>query len=120
MNVVRAFFTLLVAISALACANSSDPKSPTEQGKTCGSGTNAIVCAPNQLCGHGPAPPSLNRTEPVRPEDPIGSDVGGSCGGIAGYHCRDGLVCAMDADQQYVADGMGTCVLPWTCVNGIR
>jgi hypothetical protein len=115
---MKIFFAITCGLFALACAKSPDPKSPSNQGKTCGSGSNAIVCAANQFCGHGPAPPPLNRTAPVRPEDPVGSDVGGSCGGIAGFHCRAGTICQMSPDQDMAADGMGTCVLPWTCVNG--
>jgi hypothetical protein len=112
MRVVRAFFFLFAAIFAIACAKSPDPKSPAKQAKLCGLGETAHACALGYYCQTLIPAPSYN--DPPPPNGP--SYVGGGCGGVAGFHCADGLFCQMPDDQQYVADGMGTCVANSQCV----
>jgi hypothetical protein len=105
MNVVRAFFFLFATILAIACAKSPDPKSPSKKGELCGLGEAARVCSPDEYCSRLVPAPSYDDAPP--PNGP--SYFKGPCGGVAGYHCAEGLFCQMSDEQKYVADGMGTC-----------
>ena len=49
--------------------------------------------------------------------DPFLSSEGGACGGVAGYHCLDGLDCDMTPDQSAAADGMGQCARASVCAR---
>jgi hypothetical protein len=47
----------------------------------------------------------------------VASDIGGVCGGVAGFHCAEGLECQLPPDQTTAADGMGSCVRVSQCVR---
>lgn len=127
MNVVRAFLLLSLTIFATACAKSSapaapdskspeptsvDPKSPVKQANLCGIGSSARACSAGEVCQKLTVAKLADAEAP--PRGP--SFENGSCGGVAGFHCADGLECQMPQDQQYVADGMGTCVIDSKCL----
>lgn len=71
--------------------------------RSCGDG---LHCAPKP---YAPVPSGKGPSEP--------SPEGGSCGGVAGFHCADGLACHVDDDKLMVADAMGTCVRAYACVK---
>jgi hypothetical protein len=92
-----------------------EPKMISSEGEACTPG-GTPRCATGLRCNEQPY------TRPVRapgashgPSEP--SDVGGSCGGVAGFHCAEGLACVMPPDQVMVADGMGSCALRGVCAR---
>jgi hypothetical protein len=134
MTIQRALFVLPVLASVLslgslgmACTPGSDQSTPSAplplpqrktiafEGEACTPGSTPR-CADGLRCKEQPyTRPLLEGGTLHSPSDP--SDVGGSCGGVAGFHCADGLDCTMAPDQEMVADGMGTCALHGLCVR---
>lgn len=46
------------------------------------------------------------------------SGVGEICGGIAGFACKNGLMCEFAPGQCHIADGAGTCIkVPRVCTR---
>ncbi|MEO7109623.1 MAG: hypothetical protein ABI183_04210 [Polyangiaceae bacterium] len=110
---MKIFFASACGVLAFACAKSPDPKYPIKPAELCGLGPSAHVCPRGSVCQQLiPASSVANAEAP--PRGP--SSVGGSCGGVAGFRCAEGLICQMAADQQYVADGMGTCMADSQCI----
>ena len=69
----------------------------------------------DDLCHDGDADSAEQSGKPTdqdlsRPDLP--SPAGGPCGGVAGYHCAEGLTCEMTAEEEATDDGMGTCRAP--------
>ncbi len=92
-------------------------RSIVNAGETCTPGASAPRCADGLRCVEQPHQ-KLPPREPGKVNPPEqASDVGGSCGGVAGYHCAEGLDCSMAPDQVMVADGMGTCTLHGICAK---
>ena len=101
---------LLVVV---ACHGADSPKtSPGSEKDVCAVGTRTTrPCAKPFTCKPVPVPP---RTAVVG-DDSFVSDESGPCGGVAGFHCADGLVCDMPEDQGTMSDGMGTCARSSAC-----
>lgn len=103
---------LLVMLAA--CKDADSPKTSVA-GEECAVGTRVThPCATGLTCRENPyTPPTFAPGETRGPEKP--SDVGGACGGVAGFHCVDGLACDMTPEQASAADGMGSCARSSTC-----
>jgi hypothetical protein len=113
----RALFVVVVA--GLGCTPS--PVAPTfgtaREGDACapsaaGESAAVTLCGEGLHCQRKDVPPK----KPGGPADAFEVDGGAACGGIAGYHCREGFVCEEPPNSP--ADGMGTCVAPSICARG--
>jgi hypothetical protein len=112
----RGLLILLLTIGLLGCPPAAAPPPLGGEGETCQLGakivrecegllrcvprTYAVSQAPSGV--HGPEMPS---------------DIGGACGGIAGFHCAEGLQCEMSPEQAGTADALGVCVRVSRCVK---
>lgn len=103
---------LFVLLALAACHGTPSATSPGTEKDVCAIGprttrpcANPFKCKPVQV-----AP----RTA-VAGDDSFLSDEGGPCGGVAGFHCADGLVCDMPPDQEMASDGMGNCARTSAC-----
>lgn len=99
----------------LASCKDADAPKVSGVGEECAIGTHVTHrCSDGLTCKEEPYTPLARAPgEMQSPEKP--SDVGGSCGGVAGFHCGDGLVCDMTPEQQMTADGMGSCARESKC-----
>jgi len=99
----------------LSCKGADTPQ-PAAAGEECAiAGRQTHPCAHGASCVEAPFTPvpALSAGEVRGPEQASG--VGGACGGVAGFHCTDGLACDMPPDQANAADGMGTCARKSVC-----
>lgn len=72
-----------------------------------------LIAAGCETSGETGPPPTTGGRAPV--------DVGGMCGGIAGFQCKAGLYCRMTPEMIGVADGAGTCAKrPEMCTREYR
>ncbi|HEX7664545.1 MAG TPA: hypothetical protein VF407_08545 [Polyangiaceae bacterium] len=96
------------------------PTASTDSGEPLNAGADAAaanaVCGVDVDAGVCPAGTTCKSDPPVDVPDASihNQGVGGHCGGIAGFQCAKGLVCA---DMMKVPDGMGTCKLSSHCVK---
>ncbi len=97
-----------------ACKGADSPSAdPAKEGEACAEGSRTTrSCAEGLHCAPKPYTPV---PEGKGPESP--SPEGGSCGGVAGFHCAEGLACHVDDDKRLVADAMGTCLRAYACVK---
>lgn len=102
------------AVFALACKGAGSPSMDTAgEGEQCAVGSRttktcegALHCAPKP---YTPVPSGKGPSEP--------SPESGACGGVAGFHCADGLTCRVEEKDQLTADAMGTCMRESVCVK---
>ena len=106
---------IVAAAFLLAACRGADSPKTSAAGEECAIGARAThPCASGLACKEAPyAPPTFAPDEPHGPDKPSG--VGGACGGVAGFHCADGLACDMTPEQASAADGMGSCARMSTC-----
>jgi hypothetical protein len=117
-SVRRPGLGILVSLAMAACEG-EPPKAPGEEpadaGEVCAMGGRATrTCRPGLRCKSKIAS-SAPMTLKERGEDAFSSVAGGPCGGIAGYHCVEGLACDIGSEPAR-ADGMGTCVSTNVCM----
>lgn len=109
---------LPVAVIALfSCKDAESPRAePGSAGDPCAIGNRAIrACGGTLKCTPQPytPPPPVAPGEFKGPEKP--NDIGGNCGGVAGFHCVEGLACDMTPEQETASDGMGSCARASKC-----
>ena len=110
MKFVARLLGLLVVV---ACHGVGSPAtSPGVEKDVCAVGARTTrPCASPFTC----KPVSVSPRASVVGDDSFVSDDTGPCGGVAGFHCAEGLVCDMPEDQGMVADGMGSCARSSVC-----
>jgi hypothetical protein len=109
---LRGFVALLFLCG---CTPAESPGRPAAQeGDRCAIGADTLAtCAPMLTCKIQP-----HASVPLGPHGPeTASGEGGSCGGVAGFHCAEGLDCKMSDEQSRAADGMGSCATVSKCVR---
>ncbi len=114
----KALLAAVVLVVLPCCQKKTDtPATPLgSEGDVCKVGDRVTrQCRSPLTCTLQPYAPPNNPPGVHGPEAP--SDVGGACGGVAGFHCADGLECAMSAEQERVADGMGACARASKCTH---
>jgi len=113
-----ALFVVLAVLAA--CHGAEAPSTPLgQQGDTCKVGERVERQCQNPLvCTLQPYTAPANPPGVHGPDLP--SDEGGACGGVAGFHCAEGLACSMAPDQVLVADAMGSCARVSKCVTGAK
>lgn|SRR6185312_10928929 len=100
----------------VACKSISAPAGPPAgAGEECAiAGRATHPCRSGLTCKEAAyTPPPVVPGETRGPDKP--SALGGACGGVAGFHCADGLACDMPPEQANAADGMGSCARMSTC-----
>jgi hypothetical protein len=109
-------FVLVLALSSGACRGAESPPPLGGAGETCKMGEHvvrecegALRCVPRTY-SVSQAPSGVHGPQ-------VASDIGGVCGGVAGFHCAEGLECQLPPDQTTAADGMGSCVRVSQCVR---
>lgn len=106
--------SLLALLVAVACHGGESARSPGAEHDACAIGTRATrPCAPPFTCKLLQVP----RRAAGAGDDSFLSDDGGPCGGVAGFHCADGLVCDLPEDQSMMSDGMGQCARSSVCAR---
>ncbi len=105
---------VLLLITIAACKDVDSPKT-SAGGEECAIGARTThPCATGLTCKESSyTPPTFAPGEVHTPDKPSG--VGGNCGGVAGFHCADGLACDMTPEQASASDGMGSCARMSTC-----
>src|SRR5262245_8060292 len=110
-----------VAVIASCAGQTNDSQAPgrggAREGDACG-GKRQIACDHDLECREQRG--GVASRPPESKNDQFLSDVGGPCGGIAGYHCLEGLACDMTAEQDATEDGMGACAYRHVCVAAWR
>ena len=108
--------SVLAGVLLAACSPPQAPVArPADVGDTCAIGQRTTAaCLPILACVPKPVAP---RPSGDAGSDPFLSSEGGACGGVAGYHCLDGLECDMTPDQSAAADGMGRCARTSVCAR---
>ena len=104
---------LLALVAVVACRGAeSATTSPGTEKDVCAIGSRTTrPCAKPFTCKPAPLAPRAA----VAGDDSFLSDESGPCGGVAGFHCAEGLVCDMPQDQETMSDGMGTCARSSVC-----
>ncbi|CAN5568284.1 hypothetical protein BH09MYX1_BH09MYX1_24430 [soil metagenome] len=114
---LRSFAIALALTSALAlvfsCKGANSTMDTASEGEACALGSRTTkTCSGTLHCAPKPYAPVASGKGPSEP-----SPEGGSCGGVAGFHCADGLACHLEEKDQVVADAMGTCMRESVCVK---
>jgi hypothetical protein len=109
---------LALALVLCACKGAESPNVPPgTAGEQCAIGNRVVrTCAAPLRCETEPfgLPPEMHVGETMRTPD-LPNGEGGTCGGIAGFHCVEGLVCDVPENQRMAADAVGTCTRVSTC-----
>jgi hypothetical protein len=110
---VRTAALLLGVFVVVGCHGAESPStSPGTEKDVCAIGSRTTrPCAKPFTCKPVPLAPRAA----VAGDDSFVSDETGPCGGVAGFHCAEGLVCDMPVDQEMTSDGMGTCARSSVC-----
>jgi hypothetical protein len=111
-GLIRSFVLGLFVVGGCAGAAAIGPGTARE-GDRCGRGPDlgpAARCAEGLHC-QPKEPPTQAKSA-----DRFLSNAGGPCGGVAGFHCVDGLECDLPATAP--ADGMGVCIPASVCARG--
>jgi hypothetical protein len=102
------------SLVGLGCRGADSPSMDTaSEGEECAVGSRTTkTCGGTLHCAPKPYTPVAGGQGPSAP-----SPEGGNCGGVAGFHCADGLACKIDDKDQLTADAMGTCIRAYACVK---
>ncbi len=105
---------LVLVVFFVACKGADSPSvDPGSEGDECAIGSRTTrTCGDGLHCAPKPYTPVPGGQGPSAP-----SPEGGSCGGVAGFHCAEGLTCRMEEKDKAVADAMGTCTRAYACVK---
>lgn len=115
MSVRAALFLILAsALFAVGCKGAGSPSMDTaDEGDECAVGSRITkTCSGTLHCAPKPYSPVPGGQGPSAP-----SPEGGACGGVAGFHCAEGLACHLAEKDLLTADAMGTCMRASACVK---